>query len=203
MQLQIPGLEEPLDIPDEDFARTPPSVLKAFMDALTKLAARVADLEEKLNANSRNSSLPPSKDPPGTLRAPKRSSGKSRGGQPGRKGVNRSLVDQAQVTDTKTFKLAGSCPDCNAQIPEDVRSVDIRQIWEIPKIEPTVLEVREERAICHAAAKCLRPVSLRPRTFPAETLARIWLPWLASCRVASRSATEIAKNYSPSSPGFE
>jgi len=156
VQLQIPGLEEPLDIPDEDFARTPPSVLKAFMDALTKLAARVADLEEKLNANSRNSSLPPSKDPPGTLRAPKRSSGKSRGGQPGRKGVNRSLVDQAQVTDTKTFKLAGSCPDCNAQIPEDVRSVDIRQIWEIPKIEPTVLEVREERAICPCCGKVLK-----------------------------------------------
>lgn len=77
MQLQVPGLKDPLEILDEDFEKTPPAVLQVFMEALTKLAARVAELEEKLNANSRNSSLPPSKDPPGTLRSTKRSSGKS------------------------------------------------------------------------------------------------------------------------------
>lgn len=156
MLLPIPGLKDPIEIPDEDLAKTPQSVIRVFMEALTKVAARVADLEEKLNANSRNSSLPPSKDPPGTLRSPKRSTGKSRGGQPGHKGAHRAMVDSTEVTDTKSYKLPDHCPDCDTVIPTEIRSTSRRQIWEVPRIVPTVLEVQEEYATCPCCRKLLK-----------------------------------------------
>jgi transposase len=176
MQLVVPGLKDPIEIPDEDMARTPVSVINAFMGALTKLAARVADLEEKLNANSRNSSLPPSTDPPGTLRSAKRSSGKKKGGQPGRKGVNRALVDGAQVTDTQSYKLGDQCPDCDAQIPEEIRATTKRQIWEAPRIVPTVLEVIEEYATCPCCGRALKaavPESLPRGSFGPNLVALV------------------------------
>jgi transposase len=174
--LQIPGLKDPIDIPDEDFAKTPESVLRAFMGALEKLAARVAELEERLNANSRNSSLPPSKDPPGTLRSPKQRSGKKKGGQPGHKGAFRSMVDGAQVTDTQTFKLPDHCPDCASEIPVDIRSVSRRQIWEVPKIVPHVLEICREYATCPCCRKKLRaevPASLPRGEFGPNLVALV------------------------------
>ena len=66
----------------------------AAQDAqIAKLAARVEELERRLNRNSRNSSTPPSQDPPG---APERawapSSGRSQGAQPGHPGHGRSLA---------------------------------------------------------------------------------------------------------------
>ena len=62
------------------------------------LLARVADLEEKVRANSSNSSKPPSSDPPGAHRPPKKApSGRRPGGQPGHKGTTRALVPPEQV----------------------------------------------------------------------------------------------------------
>lgn len=158
MRLEIPGVSEGVEIPDEDFARTPPSVIKAFMEVVAKLAARVAELEEKLNANSRNSSLPPSKDPPGTLRSPKQPTGKKRGGQSGHKGAHRAMVDQDQVTETRTFGLPDHCPDCSCHIPQNSRATRRRQVWEVPRIQPHVTEILEEHATCPGCRKKLRAV---------------------------------------------
>ena len=176
MLLQVPGLKDPIEIPDEDLARTPESVIRAFMEALTKLAARVADLEERLNANSRNSSLPPSKDPPGTLRSPKQASGKKRGGQPGHKGAYRALVQDDQVTDTQTYTLPSHCPECAAQIPADIRSITRRQIWEVPRIGAQVLEIRQECANCPGCNKALEaevPTSLPRGEFGPNLVALV------------------------------
>jgi len=62
-------------------------------EANRRLEIRVADLEERLNRNSRNSSLPPSQDPPGAperRRAP--TSERSQGAQPGHPGRGRHLA---------------------------------------------------------------------------------------------------------------
>src|SRR5450830_1180647 len=63
-----------------------------------RLEIRVADLEERLSRNSRNSSLPPSADPPSAPPRPRQAaSGRERGGQPGHKGTSRLLLTLERV----------------------------------------------------------------------------------------------------------
>jgi transposase len=74
-------------------------VLLAMDRRIHQLEARVEKLERELASNSRNSSAPPSADPPGTTR-PRRSrdpSGRSQGAQPGHEGHGRELLPTAAV----------------------------------------------------------------------------------------------------------
>ncbi len=64
---------------------------------IARLGARIERLEEKLRENSRNSSLPPSTDPPGKGSQPRRSSGRRQGGQPGHEGTARKLVAESEL----------------------------------------------------------------------------------------------------------
>src|SRR5437667_12326100 len=69
-----------------------------LIEANRRLEARVAELEQRLNRSSRNSSLPPSQDPPSASPRPQRGgSGRGRGGQPGHEGRNRPLLPLEQV----------------------------------------------------------------------------------------------------------
>ena len=55
-----------------------------LVEANRRLEARVAELEQRLNRSSRNSSLPPSQDPPSAPPRPRQpGTGRRRGGQPG------------------------------------------------------------------------------------------------------------------------
>jgi hypothetical protein len=61
--------------------------LGELVEANQRLEARVAELERRLNRSSRNSSLPPSQDPPSAPPRPKKpASGPRPGGQPGHEG---------------------------------------------------------------------------------------------------------------------
>ena len=67
--------------------------LDELIAANRRLEARVADLERQLNRTSRNSSLPPSLDPPSAPPRPRPPlSGRSPCGQPGHEGKNRRLL---------------------------------------------------------------------------------------------------------------
>ena len=64
-----------------------------LLEANRRLESRLAELEQRLNRNSRNSSLPPSADPPSAPPRPhKPGSGRERGGQLGHKGRSRPLA---------------------------------------------------------------------------------------------------------------
>nr|WP_238537801.1 DUF6444 domain-containing protein [Zavarzinella formosa] len=77
----------------EMMAAWPPEAV-AFIQLLL---AKIADLEEKLNKNSHNSSKPPSSDGPAVKPAPpKPASGKKPGGQPGHPKQSRTLFPTAQ-----------------------------------------------------------------------------------------------------------
>src|SRR5918995_1445438 len=85
-------------IPEPLWSTVPPEAQAALQARFEMLEQRIADLEERLNTNSTNSSKPPSSDPPSVKRRPPADpSGKRRGGQPGHRRHTRALVPPEQV----------------------------------------------------------------------------------------------------------
>jgi transposase len=80
--------------------RCTPGIRAAFLAMEARLAemearvreqaAEIQELKRQLRQNSRNSSLPPSSDPPYVKRRPKKKSGRKRGAQPGHEPHQRS-----------------------------------------------------------------------------------------------------------------
>jgi transposase len=109
---------------------------------------RIADLEERLNKNSTNSSKPPSTDPPSVKRRPPTpASGKKRGGQPGHRHHPRALVPPEQLRQIIECRPEG-CRWCGHDLggddPEPIR----HQVAEVPPIQPVVDEYRLHRLKC-------------------------------------------------------
>lgn len=109
---------------------------------------RIADLEERINTNSTNSSKPPSSDPPSVKRRPPApASGKKRGGQPGHRRQARPLVSPEQlrqVIDCKPPRCRWCGQPLQGNDPEPIR----HQVAEVPPIQPTVDEYRLHRLTC-------------------------------------------------------
>ena len=109
---------------------------------------RIADLEERLNKNSTNSSKPPSSDPPSVKRRPPTpASGKKRGGQPGHKRQARPLVPPEQlrrVIDCKPPECRWCGDALDGDDPEPIR----HQVAEVPPVLPVVDEYRLHRLTC-------------------------------------------------------
>src|SRR3990172_1500906 len=93
-----------------------------LIEANRRLEARVAELEQRLKRNSRNSSLPPSQDPPSAPPRPQQeASGRSRGGQVGHAGRTRPLLPLEQV-DEVVEHWPQRCHACARRFREDERS---------------------------------------------------------------------------------
>src|SRR5450830_1690304 len=85
---------------DRETALTLLMRIDELIEANRRLEARVADLEQRRKRSSRNSSLPPSADPPSAAPRPRRpGSGRERGAQPGHKGRSRPLLALEQVAE--------------------------------------------------------------------------------------------------------
>jgi transposase len=123
-------------------------------DENSRLKARVAELEAQLNANSRNSSKPPSTDglakpAPKSLR---RASGRKPGGQPGHEGT--TLRQRADPDVIVRHEPAG-CGRCGSRLrgAEQV-SLTRRQVFDIP---PVTVHVTEHQIItrrCRCGTLC-------------------------------------------------
>jgi transposase len=125
-----------------------------LIEANRRLEARVAELEQRLNRSSRNSSLPPSQDPPSAPpRPPKPASGRRRGGQPGHEGTSRSLLPLERV-DEVIEHWPERCQACAHVFGEDERldaaAVQYHQVSELPPIAVTLSEHRLHRLRCPA-----------------------------------------------------
>jgi transposase len=112
---------------------------------------RIAELERRLNRNSRNSSTPPSRDPPG---APERKradpSGRKQGAQPGHRGRGRKLLPAAAV-DEVVDHWPRSC-GCGRPFAEAEREPICgparHQVSELPELAVRVTEHRLHRLRC-------------------------------------------------------
>jgi transposase len=123
-----------------------------LVEANRRLEARVTELEEGLNRSSRNSSLPPSQDPPSAPPRPKKpASGRRPGGQPGHEGTNRPLLRLERVDEVRDHwpERCGRCAHAfGADERVEVASVQRHQLVELPPITVRVTEHRLHRVGC-------------------------------------------------------
>ena len=131
---------------------------RRLVEANERLEGRVAELERRLSRSSRNSSLPPSQDPPSAPPRPKRSaSGRKRGGQPGHEGRHRRLLPPEQV-DEVVEHWPERCRICARVFRESERAEAAapwrHQVAELPR---TAVRVTEHRLHAVCCPECATP----------------------------------------------
>lgn len=118
-------------------------IIKAQQETIVRLEKRVAELEERLNLNSKNSSKPPSTDQ-------KRNKQKPRGGAvKGHKGHHRKLSEEV---DKRIHVPIDICPECGST-DLSKRPPRIFQQHELPDIKPIITEIECEKAHCKNCRK--------------------------------------------------
>ena len=123
---------------------------------LAEIAVLRAELAALRGRNSRNSHQPPSKDPPGTKRPTKREKrGRRRGGQPGHPGQHRSLLPPEQVDEIQELRPA-TCEHCDHRLHGEDAAPERHQVFELPKVRPTVTEYRRHALDCPACGHTTR-----------------------------------------------
>lgn len=165
------GPDGQLVLPPEIWA-APPVAAQALIVSLspvagqvTRLEARMRELEARLGQNSSNSSRPPSSDPPSAPRRPpppRGSSGRSRGGQPGHEAHHRVLVPPERV-DQVVDHWPAACGECAAPLPPGwgtVGTVGVdyvpHQVTELPPVRAHVTEHRLHGLACPACRTTTR-----------------------------------------------
>jgi transposase len=133
--------------------------LEAQDAQLAALAERVGELEQRLKRDSRNSSLPPSHDPPWLgKRGRSRGTGRKQGGQPGHAGHGRSLFPIERVTEVVDHwpRRCG----CGHIFGEDEREPSgapaRHQVAELPPLAVEICEHRLQRVCCPGCGRTVR-----------------------------------------------
>src|SRR3954466_13875304 len=125
-----------------------PEAQTAVSGLVQAFEVRIADLEERLNKNSTNSSRPPSTDPPSLKRRPPApASGKKRGGQPGHHRHVRPLAPPEAVRQVIDCKPP-QCRWCGDALAGDDAEPLRHQVAEVPPVRPVVDEYRLHRPTC-------------------------------------------------------
>jgi transposase len=171
---------------------------RRLVEANERLEARVAELERRLNRSSRNSSLPPSQDPPSAPPRPRgKGSGRKRGGQHGHEGRYRRLLPPEQVDEIveRWPVRCGSCAHAFAVADRvDVGEPGRRQVAELPPIAVRVTEHRLHWVCCPECAAVTAadaPAGSRWAFGPRVQAAVVTLA--VRNRVSRRDTTELAR----------
>ena len=104
---------------------------------LRTLQEQVRALQEQLTQTSRNSSRPPSSDPPQSPRPPRPRSQRRRGGQLGHRGQTRPLVPVDEVDEVGVLKPE-QCSGCQAPFSGADASPFRHQVIEMPPLKPVI-----------------------------------------------------------------
>lgn len=150
--------QPPPGISTEDWEVTPESVqtmvyrLMTVVDELQQivpqLEKRISQLEEQVGKNSRNSSKPPSSDPPHFKQPPLPKKGKRKqGGQPGHKGHGSGLRPADEVTRFVVSKPT-CCQQCGTLLLGEDPQPQRHQVCELSPIEPEIIEYQVHTLRC-------------------------------------------------------
>ncbi len=165
---------------------------------IADLLRRVAALEERLNANSKNSSIPPPANPPGAP-APvqKKTSSRKPGAQPGHPPHLKQLLPPERVHEVFVF-LPERCRSCDATLPRDLGPNDPapsrHQVAELPKLTAIITEYQGHSRTCPCCGEITKatiPAELRAHSCGPRLAAT--LAYLAGCHhVSKRGLEEIS-----------
>jgi transposase len=157
----------PLPLPPEIWEQTPPTAQEMILRQAAELAqlrgevaqlkATVEELARRLARNSRNSSQPPSADPPQARgqRARREASGRRPGGQPGHEGQTRALVPVEAVDVVIPLKPV-RCAHCQHLLLGEDPQPERHQVTEIPPVRPVITEYQLHRVVCPACGEATR-----------------------------------------------
>jgi transposase len=153
--------------------------LEAQDAQLAALAERVEELEQRLKRDSRNSSLPPSHDPPWLgKRGRSRGTGRMQGGQPGHPGYGRSLFPIERVTEiVDHWPQRCMCGHVFGKDACETAGAPARhQVAELPPLAVEIVEHRLQRVCCPECGCTVRaelPVGVRRGCFGPKLEAAI------------------------------
>jgi len=169
-----------------------------LVEANERLEARVAELERRLSRNSRNSSLPPSQDPPSAPRLKRSATGRKRGGQPGHEGRHRRLLPPEQV-DEIVEHWPERCRVCAYVFGESERAeVAAPSRHQVAELPPTVVRVSEHRLHAVCCPECATSTRAElppevPRSPFGPRLQAAVVTLAVRNRVSRRDSTELAR----------
>ncbi len=140
------------NITEEIIVRQPPeaqAIIRALLAANAEMKARIEELERQMKGKTpQNSSLPPStQHPHARPKPPQRKSKNKRGGQPGHKKHERSLIPTKDCQAVEPLKPA-QCRRCGAKLVGNDPAPLRHQVWELPEIKPIVTEYQRHRLTC-------------------------------------------------------
>lgn len=146
LHLSIPNIELPKTIEDcHRVIQESHHFIRSLFEQVEKLIRENNDLKERLNNNSSNSSLPPSKDY--QKKKPDRVPSKnSSGGQKGHKGHFRQLLDSQEVDFIVDCPLPTHCL-CGGKINLK-NDFQRHQVYELPEIKLQVTEYQLAKGCC-------------------------------------------------------
>ena len=195
-------METPTALSPDIWERTPPEVqayIRALELRLSALEARVQALQqenralqERLKQNSRNSSRPPSSDPPQSPRPPRPRSGRRRGGQPGHPGYTRPLIPVEEVDEVVVLK-PDLCGGCQEPLWGDDPTPFRHQVIDIPPIQPVVTEYQWHQLVCPACGETTRapwPEGVPSGTYGPRVHATVAL-CTGSYRLSKRTTQQV------------
>jgi transposase len=133
--------------------------LEAQDARLAALAERVEELEQRLKRDFRNSSLPPSHDPPWLgKRGRSRGTGRKQGGQPGHRGHGRALFSSERVTGVVDhWPQRCSCGHVFGDDEREPIGAPARhQVAELPTLAVEISEHRLQRVCCPDCGRTVR-----------------------------------------------
>lgn len=150
-------------IPKELWDTIPLSAQAALLTVFEQMQARidrlereVAELKARLGQNSGNSHKPPSSDPaPLKRKPPVPPSGRKRGGQPGHRRAQRTLVPSDQVHEMIECRPA-CCRGCGEALCGTDAQPQRHQVAELPPVRPLVIEYRLHRLACRRCGRTTR-----------------------------------------------
>lgn len=114
------------------------------------LQARVAELEERVAQNPRNSSRPPSSEGYAKPRSPSRAEQRAKGRRPGKQpGAPGTFLAQVEQPDEVVEHVPAGCAGCGAGLQDAaVVAVERRQVFDLPPARLHVAEHRLQRRVC-------------------------------------------------------
>ena len=164
----------------------------ALTAALEKALARIRELEAQLGQNSRNSSQPPSSDPPGTPRQPKAPTGRARGGQPGHKQHKRERLEP----DERIVLIPKRCQRCHRKLRGRDPNPRVHQVVDLPEIRPRVTDyvMHELGCSCGARTRAELPDGVPTGAFGPRLTASVAL-LSGRYRLPKRTVKELLQDF--------